>query len=43
MDAADQELAAAYESGDFGRLAAALEEWAAAREELAAARNAGGG
>lgn len=43
MDAANDELAAAYESGDFGRLAAALEEWAAAREELEAAQAASGG
>lgn len=43
MDAADQELADAYESGDFARLADALEEWAAAREELAAAEAAAGG
>jgi hypothetical protein len=42
MDAAEQELAAAYESGDFGRLAAALDEWVAAREALAAAEAAGG-
>lgn len=42
MAAADEELAAAYDSGDFGRLAAALEEWAAAREELQAAEAAGG-
>jgi hypothetical protein len=43
MVAAEEELAAAYESGDFGRLAAALEEWVAAREELAAAQAAAGG
>jgi hypothetical protein len=43
MGEADQELAAAYESGDFARLADALEEWVAAREALDAARAASGG
>lgn len=34
MAAAEEELAAAYASGDFARLAAALQEWVAAREAL---------
>ncbi|MPZ27766.1 MAG: UPF0182 family protein [Micromonosporaceae bacterium] len=42
MDAAEAELADAYESGDFGRLADALEEWSEARAELDAAQAAGG-
>jgi hypothetical protein len=43
MDAAEDELAAAYQSGDFTRIAAALEEWFAAKEALDAAEAAAGG
>jgi hypothetical protein len=43
MEAAEEELAAAYESGDFARIADALEEWAASREALDAAEAAAGG
>ncbi|MGH3680178.1 MAG: UPF0182 family protein [Natronosporangium sp.] len=43
MDAAEAELADAYESGDFGRVADALDEWAAARAELEAAQAGSGG
>ncbi|HEY8472655.1 MAG TPA: UPF0182 family protein [Natronosporangium sp.] len=43
MQAAEDELAAAYESGDFPRIAAALEEWAQAKRELDAAEAAAGG
>jgi hypothetical protein len=42
MEAAEEELGAAYESGDFARLAAALEEWVAARDALEQAEAAGG-
>jgi uncharacterized membrane protein (UPF0182 family) len=43
MAAAEEELQAAYESGDLGRLDAALEEWVEARAALDAAEAAGGG
>jgi hypothetical protein len=43
MDEAEQDLAEAYESGDFPRIAAALEEWVEARAALDAAEAAGGG
>jgi uncharacterized membrane protein (UPF0182 family) len=43
MAAAEEELAAAYDSGDLGRLDAALQEWVEARAALDAAEAAGGG
>jgi hypothetical protein len=43
MADAEQELAAAYDSGDFSRIAAALEEWADARQALQDAQEATGG
>jgi hypothetical protein len=43
MGEAEQELAAAYESGEFPRIADALEEWVEARAALDAAEAASGG
>jgi hypothetical protein len=43
MDEAEQELTAAYESGEFPRIADALEEWVEARAALDAAEAASGG